>query len=101
MLRNGGGSRGQTRSSALWGTGSRSGESRSSALWGRGGRGVVTLVAAIGLLAVPLVATAGSGSVRPSLNHNFRVSRHTFVAPGLLSVARLHPNKLVHVIIKS
>jgi serine protease AprX len=62
---------------------------------------VVALVAAIGLLVVPLVATAGSRSVRPSLSHNFRVSRHTFVAPGLLSVARLHPNKLVHVIIQS
>ena len=40
MLRKGGGTRGQSRSSALWGTGNRD-ESRSNALWGKGGRGFV------------------------------------------------------------
>ena len=41
MLRNGRGPRGQSRSSALWGTGSND-DSRSNALWGKGGRGLVT-----------------------------------------------------------
>ena len=94
MLRNTGGSRGQIRSSALWGTGNRGGESRSSALWGKGGRGMVTLVAAICLLGVPLAATAGNGSGNSGRSA-------TFVAPGLLHEAKNSPNKLVHVIITS
>ncbi|MDQ2969495.1 MAG: S8 family serine peptidase [Actinomycetota bacterium] len=94
MLRNTGGSRGQTRSSALWGTGNRGGESRSSALWGKGGRGMVTMVAAAFLLCVPLVASAGSGSGSHGENGSF-------VAPALLREARETPNKLVRVIIQS
>src|SRR2546428_775503 len=40
MLRNSGGTRGETRSSALWGTGNRGSDSRANALWGRGTRGL-------------------------------------------------------------
>ena len=57
MLRNGG-TRGQTRSSALWGTGNND-DSRSNALWGKGGRGLVTLLMAALVLGIPLAASAG------------------------------------------
>jgi hypothetical protein len=53
------GTRGEVRSSALWGTGSRGGESRSNALWGKGGRRVALILAAVGVLVVPLAAAAG------------------------------------------
>src|SRR5437868_10446574 len=84
MLRNKGGTRGEIRSSALWGTGSRGGESRSNALWGRGGRGLVLTVAAVFLLGIPLVATASNGG-----SHNLGA---TYVAAGLLNNAKDHPN---------
>jgi hypothetical protein len=58
MLRNGRPA-GQTRSSALWGTGN-SDDSRSNALWGKGGRGFVTMMAAVLVLGIPLAASAGS-----------------------------------------
>ena len=57
MLRNGG-TRGQSRSSALWGTGNND-DSRSNALWGKGGRGLVTMMAAVLVLGIPLAASAG------------------------------------------
>ena len=94
MLRNKGGTRGEIRSSALWGTGSRGGESRSNALWGRGGRGLVLTVAAVFLLGIPLVATAsnGGGSSKKA---------STYVAPGLLRMANAHPNAKIPVIVQS
>ena len=94
MLRNKGGTRGETRSSALWGTGSRGGESRSNALWGRGGRGLVLSVAAVFILGIPLVATASNGgsSAKPAA---------TYVAPGLLKNAHDHPGSKIPVIIQS
>lgn len=94
MVRNKGGTRGEIRSSALWGTGSRGGESRSNALWGRGGRGLVLTVAAVFLLGIPLVATAsdgGKGSAKDA----------TYVANGLLKMANNHPNAKIPVIITS
>ena len=54
-----GGNRGETRSSALWGTGNRGGESRSNALWGKGGRGALTALAAMLAISVPLASSAG------------------------------------------
>src|SRR3989440_7434959 len=94
MLRNKGGTRGEIRSSALWGTGSRGGESRSNALWGRGGRGLVLTVAAVFLLGIPLVATAGNGG-------SAKAGTATFVAKGLLRMANDHPNAKIPVIIQS
>ena len=94
MLRNKGGTRRETRSSALWGTGSRGGESRSNALWGRGGRGLVLTVAAVFILGIPLVATASdSGSTAKS--------DVTYIAPGLLRNAQDHPRSKIPVIIQS
>ena len=57
-MRINGGNRGETRSSALWGTGNRGGESRSNALWGKGGRGALTALAAMLAICVPLAASS-------------------------------------------
>src|SRR5262249_39834482 len=88
MLRNGG-TRGQTRSSALWGTGSRD-DSRSNALWGKGGRGLVTMMAAVLVLGIPLAASAGG---------NGGSSEPTYMSPGMLQQANKHPDKFIHVIV--
>jgi serine protease AprX len=90
MLRNGG-TRGQTRSSALWGTGNND-DSRSNALWGKGGRGLVTLMAAVLVLGIPLAASAGG-------NGGGKPSDPTWVAPGMLAQAGQHPNAKIHVIV--
>src|SRR6266480_4555025 len=93
MLRNGG-RRGQSRSSALWGTGNND-DSRSNALWGKGGRGLVTMMAAVLVLGIPLAASAGSnGSTGDS-------TQQTYVSPGMLIQADKHPNKTIHVIVTS
>jgi serine protease AprX len=92
MLRNGGGSRGQSRSSALWGTGNND-DSRSNALWGKGGRGLVTMMAAVLVLGIPLAASAGGNGSKPDPN------QETYVSPGMLGKADKHPNKTIHVII--
>ena len=76
MLRNKGGARGEIRSSALWGAGSRGGESRSNALWGKGSRGLITMVAAVFVLGAPLVATASSGS-----GSGVQADEQTYVTP--------------------
>src|SRR3954451_16990043 len=94
MLRNGGGPGNQTRSSALWGTGNND-DSRSNALWGKGGRGLVTMMAAVLVLGIPLAASAGSnGSAGDS-------TQQTYVSPGMLIQADKHPNKTIHVIVTS
>ena len=92
-----GGNRGETRSSALWGTGNRGGESRSNALWGKGGRGALTALAAMLAISVPLAASAGSHGRRA---HETLVKK-TWISPGLLRSANRHPNKYVRVIIQS
>src|SRR2546423_15671038 len=92
MLRNGG-TRGQSRSSALWGTGN-SDDSRSNALWGKGGRGVVTLMAAVLVLGIPLAASAGGdGNTGPEAQ--------TYVSPGMLAKASKHPDKTIHGIVRA
>ncbi|HKB20784.1 MAG TPA: hypothetical protein VKC65_07190, partial [Gaiellaceae bacterium] len=91
MLRNGG-TRGQTRSSALWGTGSRD-DSRSNALWGKGGRGLVTMMAAVLVLGIPLAASAGGNG------GNGGSSEPTYMSPGMLQQANKHPDKFIHVIV--
>jgi serine protease AprX len=96
-VRTNGGNRGETRSSALWGTGNRGGESRSSALWGKGGRGAITALVAMLAISVPLAASANkhARAAHPAS------PKRTWISPGLLKGARTHPNKLVHVIIQS
>jgi serine protease AprX len=89
-----GGTRGEIRTSALWGTGSRGGESRSSALWGKGGRGFVTTLAAVFLLGVPLIASADNGSKKG-------LGPGTYVTPGLLRLADEHPGTKIDVIVQS
>jgi serine protease AprX len=92
-----GGNRGETRSSALWGTGNRGGESRSNALWGKGGRGALTALAAMLAISVPLAASAGSKDRRAHQS----AAKKTWISPGLLRGANRHPQKLVRVIIQS
>ncbi|TML09592.1 MAG: hypothetical protein E6G38_05480, partial [Actinobacteria bacterium] len=93
MLRNGGPA-GQSRSSALWGTGNND-DSRSNALWGKGGRGLVTMMAAVLVLGIPLAASAGGNDGKPGAN------QQTYVSPGMLVQADKHPNKTIHVIVTS
>lgn len=92
MLRNGGGPRGQSRSSALWGTGNND-DSRSNALWGKGGRGLVTMMAAVLVLGIPLAASAGSNGSSSD------PGQQTYVSPGMLAKAATHPNGRIHVIV--
>jgi serine protease AprX len=89
-MRNGGTGCGESRSSALWGTGSRGGESRSNALWGRGGRRFIGLTIAIVALGIPLAASADPNGKDPA---------KTFVSPGLVSKAKLHGNDTIRVIV--
>jgi serine protease AprX len=90
-MRNGGNTRGESRTSALWGTGSRGGEARSNALWGRGGRRFIGLTIAVLVLGIPLAASAG-----PSGSNGIA---KTYVAPGMLAKAKLHPNQKIRVIV--
>jgi serine protease AprX len=97
-VRMNGGNRGETRSSALWGTGNRGGESRSSALWGKGGRGAVTALAAMLAISVPFASSAAK------LRHakqSGRTLAKTWISPGLLKGSKRHPSQYVHVIIRS
>jgi len=98
-LRTNGGSRGEQRSSALWGTGNRGGESRSSALWGKGGRGALAALAGMLVLSVPLAASAvHARHARPG---GRAALKQTWIAPGLLRGATKHPKAYVRVIIRS
>jgi serine protease AprX len=98
-VRMNGGNRGETRSSALWGTGNRGGESRSSALWGKGGRGAITALVAMLAISVPLASSAGK--LRHAKLSGHAALKQTWVSPGLLKGANRHPNQYVHVIIQS
>src|SRR3954454_4687677 len=71
------------RNSALWGTGGRGGD-RSSVLWGKGGRGIVVALKALAL-AVPMAATAKSGSAPPPVANNF-IAPSLFNAKGKVDV---------------
>jgi serine protease AprX len=90
-----GSSRGEHRSSALWGTGNRGGDSRSNALWGKGGRGLVTALVAVLVVAAPLAAGARKGDGR-----NLQLAPTTYVDPILMAKAEATPNELVKVIIQ-
>ncbi|MFL5923231.1 MAG: S8 family serine peptidase [Gaiellaceae bacterium] len=95
-----GGNRGDTRSSALWGTGNRGGESRSSALWGKGGRGAITALVAMLAISVPLASSAGQLKHAKLSGHHAALKK-TWMSPSLLKGAKRHPSQYVHVIIRS
>jgi len=93
MSRDNGGTHGQVRSSALWGTGNRGGDSRANALWGKGGRGFAAFMLVLVATAVPL-ASAGKGKQEPRL-------APTYVDPYLQGMAENKPNALVKAVIQS
>jgi serine protease AprX len=95
MKSKGGSSRGEQRSSALWGTGNRGGDSRSNALWGKGGRGLVTALVAVLVVAAPLAAGARKAEKRGA-----QPLAATYVDPILIAKANATPNDLVKVIIQ-
>jgi serine protease AprX len=96
MSRDTGGTHGDVRKSALWGSGNRGGEHRSSALWGKGGRGaVVTLV--LGLM-LPVVA--GAASVQGAAARTTSLAP-TYVEAGLLERARQNPHQMFNLIVQS
>jgi serine protease AprX len=87
------GKRGETRSSALWGTGNRGGESRSNALWGKGGRGIVTALAAMLVISVPLAASGTGGDKgKPA---------KTYVSALLTRHAKTDPHSKMAVIVQA
>ena len=89
MSRHCGGTRDGTRSSALWGTGSRGGDSRANALWGKGGRGLLAILTVLFVTTIPLAQA--SRSPNPT----------TYLDPLLEAKAHETPNALVKVIISS
>ncbi|MGB2874879.1 MAG: S8 family serine peptidase [Gaiellaceae bacterium] len=99
-MRTDGGKRGEHRSSALWGTGNRGGDSRSNALWGKGGRGIVTALAAMLVISVPLAFSAGGVLHARRSTHPMYMKR-TWMAPSLMRASTQHPAKYVRVIIQS
>ena len=98
-MRMNGGNRGETRSSALWGTGNRGGESRSSALWGKGGRGSITALVAMLAISVPLASSAVKHAKLSG--RNATALKKTWISPSLLKGAKRHPSQYVRVIIRS
>ena len=108
------GARGESRSSALWGTGNRGGESRSSALWGSGnrrgerranalwggggGRNFTLAAVAVLMLALPIGAGASNGKGNTSAA---KAKSAGFVEPFLAQLAAKAPNAEVRVIVRS
>jgi serine protease AprX len=95
MSRNKGGTHGETRSSALWGTGNRGGDSRANALWGKGGRSLGAILTVLFVTAIPL---AGAGKITGQEREG---ARATYVDPALEAKAYRTPNAVVKVIINS
>jgi len=86
-----------TRSSALWGRGSRS-ERRSSALWGRrGGRSAVVLSALVAALLIPVAGIAGNGNGTGYANIG---TTRAVVPASLLAAATASPNLYFNVIVQ-
>jgi serine protease AprX len=92
MSRINSGAHGETRSSALWGTGNRGGDSRSNALWGKGGRGFIAILSVLFVAAIPL---AGGAVNAP------KQEAPTYVDPVLLAKAHTYPKSLTKMIIQS
>jgi serine protease AprX len=95
MSRDNGGTHGQTRSSALWGTGNRGGDSRGNALWGKGGRGFAAILTVLFVTAIPL---AGAGK---SAKKAAPAADPTYIDPYIEAKAHTTPNANVNVIIQS
>ena len=95
MSRQNCGTRGDSRSSALWGTGNRGGDSRANALWGKGGRYLGAILTVLFVTAVPLAA-ADNGH-----GHHARGQAASYLDPLLEAKAYTTPNAYVHVIIQS
>ncbi len=91
-MRLNGSSKGETRSSALWGKPSK-GE-RSSALWGKGARAVALVVLTAVVLGAPMAAGAG----RSSKSHDMRI--RAYLSPGLLEQVQSAPNSTFDVIVQ-
>jgi len=96
MTRKTGGTRGDVRQSALWGSGNRGGEFRTTALWGKGGRKLATFIGVLAF-AVPLAATAAAGSGAPGAPAASDVS---YVSQQLKDKAKASPDALVQVIVQ-
>ncbi|MEK6273984.1 MAG: S8 family serine peptidase [Actinomycetota bacterium] len=94
MSRDNGGTHGETRSSALWGTGNRGGDSRANALWGKGGRGFIAILGMLFVAAIPLAG--GAVNSNPS-----KEKAPTYVDPVLLAKAHTTPHALTKMIIQS
>jgi serine protease AprX len=95
MSRQNCGTRGDTRSSALWGTGNRGGDSRANALWGKGGRFLGAILTVLFVTAAPLAgANNGHGHRAPS-------QAASYLDPLLEAKAHTTPNAYVKVIIQS
>ena len=71
MSRDNGGTRGQIRSSALWGTGNRGGDSRANALWSKGGRGFVAILTVLFVTAIPLAGAGKTHKTAPNLQPSY------------------------------
>jgi serine protease AprX len=96
MSRDNGGTHGQVRSSALWGTGNRGGDSRANALWGKGGRGFAALLLVLVATAVPL---ASAGKARKS--RTVVQPPPTYVDPYLQAKAANTPDAPTKILIQS
>jgi serine protease AprX len=95
MSRDTGGTPGDVRKSALWGSGNRGGEHRSNALWGKGGRGAV-----VGLV-IGLMVTVGAGATSVRGVNAAPAVAPTFVEAGLLERAQQNPQQVFKLIIQS
>ena len=93
MSRQNCGTRGDSRSSALWGTGNRGGDSRANALWGKGGRYLVAILTVLFVTAAPL---AGGTAPWASDPDKLRVPRSAARGQG-----EHDPDRLRKVIIQS
>jgi serine protease AprX len=100
MSRDNSGTHSGTRSSALWGSGSRGGDTRANALWGRGGRGLVAILTVLFVTAIPL-AGAGKNKSDHHGNHYVQQGNSTYVDPAVNDKVATGPNKLISVIIQS
>jgi serine protease AprX len=94
MSRDNCGTQGETRSSALWGTGNRGGDSRANALWGKGGRGFIAILSVLFVAAIPLAGGAITGNAT-------KQKAPTYVDPVLLAKAHTNPTALTKMIIQS
>ncbi len=103
MSRDNGGTHGETRSSALWGTGNRGGDSRGNALWGKGGRGFAAILTVLFVTAIPLAGASKNERNNQQSNQQNKQSNlaPTYIDPVLEARAHETPHLVVHAIIQS